>query len=282
MPIGIIVHGGAGRFWEDEYTDAEAACAQAAREAHVALAQGGSALDAVEIAVRAMEAAPVLNAGHGATINEQGEVELDALIQDGATQTFGAVAGVQRIKHPVTLARLIMERTPHHFLIGRGAEKFAEAQGMPLIDPASLLTERRLKGEPSTQDTVGAVALDRHGQMAAAVSTGGVRGKMAGRVGDSPIAGAGAYADNNLGAACATGLGEGIMRSLLTFRAVQSLQSLDAQTAADEAVRVFTERWQGLGGIIVLDPTGRIGFAFNTHDMPVAFLQDDKIQQRKG
>ncbi|MBX3082897.1 MAG: isoaspartyl peptidase/L-asparaginase [Anaerolineae bacterium] len=278
MPIGIIVHGGAGRFLDWEYPLAETACRDAVTRAQAVLTAGGSALDAVEAAVLVLEAAPILNAGHGATINADGEIELDALIQDGDTQAFGAVAGVRRIEHPVTLARWIMERTPHHFIAGVGAERFAQAQGMPLIDPASLLTERQIRGKHA--DTVGAVAVDAQGRMACAVSTGGVRGKMPGRVGDSPIAGAGGYADSRIGGASATGLGEGIMRALLCFRAVDLMTTFNVQSAADVAIRLFSERFQGDGGIIMLDKLGNIGISHNTEHMPVAWLAGEEIKSQ--
>jgi beta-aspartyl-peptidase (threonine type) len=278
VPIGIIVHGGAGRFLDSEYPLAEAACREAAEKARAVLVAGGSALDAVEIATRVLESAPVLNAGYGATINSDGEVELDALIQDGDTQAFGAVTGVRRIEHPVTLARWIMERTKHHFIAGTGAERFAEAQGMPLVDPASLLTERQVKGEHA--DTVGAVAVDAQGRMACAVSTGGIRGKMPGRVGDSPVVGSGTYADSLIGGACATGTGEGIMRSILSFRAVEFMTTFHVQSAADVAIRLFTERFQGDGGIILLDKHGNVGISHNTEHMPVAWLAGDEIRSQ--
>lgn len=283
--IGIIVHGGAGRFLEKEFALAQAACATAASLARGALQQGASALDAVEAAVRSLESDPILNAGRGSTVNSDGQIEMDALIQDGDTQRFGAVAGLQRVEHPVTLARWIMERTPHHFLIGQHAERFAQGQGMPLVDPQSLLTERQRQNDTGdtqdtqdTQDTVGAVALDVAGRIAVAVSTGGVRGKMPGRVGDTPIAGAGGYAESAMGGASATGLGEGIMRSLLTFRAVDLMRAMEAQPAADQALALFTERFAGLGGIIALDSQGRVGVAHNTPHMPCAWLAGSEIR----
>jgi L-asparaginase / beta-aspartyl-peptidase len=278
VPIGIIVHGGAGHFLDSEYPLAEAACREAVESARAILVAGGSALDAVEAATRVLESAPVLNAGYGATINSDGEIELDALIQDGDTQAFGAVTGIRRIEHPVTLARWIMERTKHHFIAGDGAERFAEAQGMELVDPASLLTERQIKGEHA--DTVGAVAVDAQGRMAVAVSTGGVRGKMPGRVGDSPVVGSGTYADSQIGGACATGTGEGIMRSILSFRAVEFMTEFNVQSAADVAIRLFTERYQGDGGIIMLDKSGKVGISHNTEHMPVAWLAGDEIKSQ--
>jgi len=280
MPIGLVVHGGAGDVPEGEY-DARLAAVRAAVEAGlVPLRQGGTAMDAVELAVRAMEDNPLLNAGYGGALNRDGVVELDALIMDGQSYKIGAVAGVQRVRNPVSLARLVMERTPHHLVIGTGAERFAAEQGIPLVEPESLITERRRQKQKSEigGDTVGAVALDSHGHVAVAVSTGGIDGKMPGRVGDSPIAGAGGYAENGLGAACATGVGEGMMRSLLTFRAVQLIgNGLAAQAAAEEALDIFTSRFAGEGGLIMIDEQGRIGIAHNTRHMPVAYTMDDHI-----
>ncbi len=276
MPTAIIVHGGAGGFPDYEHSEVLAACRAAVESGWQRLQQGGSALDAVESAVRYLEDHPLFNAGTGGTLNRDGAVELDAMILDGAAQRFGAVAAVRRIRNPVSLARYVLERTPHHLLAGAGAEQFAAEQGVPLIDPASLIVEKRLR---EAQDTVGAVALDAQGTLAVAVSTGGVRGKLPGRVGDSPIAGAGGYADNALGAACATGVGEGIMRALLTFRAVEALQGADnPQIAADQALEIFGRRFEGRGGLILIDRHGRVGLAHNTAHMPAAWIADGDKQ----
>jgi beta-aspartyl-peptidase (threonine type) len=171
-----------------------------------------------------------------------------------------------------------MERTPHHFLIAAGAEQFAAEQGMELIDPKSLLTDRQIRGKHA--DTVGAVALDLRGNIAAAVSTGGVRGKLPGRVGDSPIPGAGGYAENGIGGASATGMGEGIMRALLCFRAVELLHERDVQAAAVAAIDLFTRRFDGDGGMIMLDTQGRVGIAHNTDHMPVAWLEGSEVRSQ--
>ncbi len=278
MPVGLVVHGGAGTFDEDKRPKAVAACRTAVEAAWPRLQQGGSALDAVEDAVRSMESDPALNAGYGAVLNRDGFVELDAMIVEGRTLKFGAVAAVRRIEHPVSLARYVLERTPHHLLAGPGAEQFAQEQGVPLIDPERLIADYRRKARQKDKDTVGAVALDQNGNIAVAVSTGGISGKLPGRVGDSPVAGAGGYADNAVGAACATGLGEGIMRSLLTFRAVDLLDhGLNIQAAADEAMRIFAEKFDGDGGIIIIDKTGQVAIAHNTPTMPVAYMTGDGI-----
>jgi beta-aspartyl-peptidase (threonine type) len=175
-----------------------------------------------------------------------------------------------------------MERTPHHLLVGPGAEQFAAEQGFPMVDPANLWANRDeyldAVSKPQTGDTVGAVALDNMGNAAVAVSPGGLRGKLPGRVGDSPIAGAGGYADNQLGAACATGGGEGIIRSLLTFLAVEALSTaVNAPEAAERALALFGERFDGSGAQLMLDRNGGIGIAHNTRFMPTASLLGDRM-----
>ncbi|MCC7206473.1 MAG: isoaspartyl peptidase/L-asparaginase [Anaerolineae bacterium] len=274
MPIGLIVHGGAGDWKEADHAAALAGCRQAVEAGLALLLQGRSALDAVEAAVLSLEANPIFNAGYGAVLNRDGIAQMDALIMDGDDGRFGAVAAVERVEHPITLARYVMERTPHHFLAGPGAELFAAEQGIALVDPARMIAPRRLD---ATSDTVGAVALDEHGNVAAAVSTGGIHEKLPGRIGDTPIAGAGGYADNMFGAASATGVGEGIMRSLLTFRAVEALATFrTAQSAADAVMPVF-ERYRGNGGLIVIDRRGQVGAAHNTQYMPTAWIDGDRI-----
>jgi beta-aspartyl-peptidase (threonine type) len=282
MPIGLVIHGGAGDVKADERAARLEAVRAAAQAAWTPLQQGRSALDAVELAVRSMESNPLLNAGYGGALNRDGVVELDAMIMDGRTAHIGAVAAVHRIEHPVALARHIMEHTPHHLLVGDGAERFAAEQGFALVDPVDLIAPRRRQlptvAQDTSGDTVGAVALDSQGNVAVAVSTGGIDGKLPGRVGDSPIAGAGGYAENDLGAASATGVGEGIMRSLLTFRAVQALQdSGSAQAAAQQALDIFVRRFDGVGGLILIDRQGGIGIVHNTPFMPVAYVVGEQI-----
>jgi beta-aspartyl-peptidase (threonine type) len=275
VSIQVIVHGGAGLVAGDHHAAVMATCRAAVEAGLERLREGGSALDATEIAVRILEDDPLFNAGYGSVLNRDGQVQMDALIMDGRTFNIGAVGAVSRVKNPVSLARRVMEATPHHLLVAEGAERFAAEQGIPLVPPEAMIAQSRVKS--SSGDTVGAVALDSAGNLAVAVSTGGVRGKLAGRVGDSPIAGAGGWADNALGAACATGLGEGIMRALLTFRAVSLLESHSAQAAAEAALAVFGEKFRGEGGLIVLDRHGQVGIAHNTPFMPVAWLRGAEI-----
>ncbi|MFQ3536645.1 MAG: isoaspartyl peptidase/L-asparaginase family protein [Aggregatilineales bacterium] len=275
MRIQVLVHGGAGLVAGDQHAAVIAACRTAVEIGLERLQQGGSALDAVEGAVRSLEDDPLFNAGYGSVLNRDGQVQMDALIMDGQTFKIGAVGAVSRVKNPISLARRVMEATPHHLLVAEGAERFAAEQGIPLVPPEAMIAPQRAK--PSASDTVGAVALDAAGNLAVAVSTGGVRGKLAGRVGDSPIAGAGGWAENGLGAACATGLGEGIMRALLTFRAVSLLESHSAQAAAEAALAIFGQKFGGEGGLILIDRHGQVGIAHNTPFMPVAWLRGDEI-----
>ena len=241
MGLAIIVHGGAWDIPADLQADHVAGCRAAAEAGWAVLAAGGSALDAVEAAVRVMEDHPVFDAGRGSHLNRDGEVELDAGMMDGRTLMAGAVASVTRIANPISLARRVLHDSEHVFLVGAGAERFAQDAGIPFCQPADLVIEReRLlwearrrtkdEGRPTTDDrraafgatdtvgaadTVGAVALDAAGNLAVGNSTGGTMYKHPGRVGDTPIIGCGLYADNLLGAAACTGWGEQIMKTVL-------------------------------------------------------------------
>jgi beta-aspartyl-peptidase (threonine type) len=227
-----------------------------------------------------MEDDPWLNAGVGSSLNAVGEIEVDALIMDGSNLKVGAVAAVRRVKSAVRLARLVMQATPHAMLAGPGAEQLAEQYHLrvPLVE---LLTpyeverwrRRRAEAEPGDSgDTVGAVALDSHGHLAAATSTGGMANKLHGRVGDSPLVGCGGYADDLCGAASATGHGESIMRVVLSKLACDLMASGHSpDDSARGAVATLAERTGGQAGIIVLNPSGVPGFAHNTLRMPVAY-----------
>ncbi len=277
----LVIHGGA---WyipprlEEAFRNG---CQQAAQVGWAILERGGSALDAVEAAVRLLEDDPTFNAGRGIYYNQAGELELDAILMDGRTLRFGAVAAVQRVRHPISLARLVLERTPHHMLVGPGAQRFAQEQGIPLCDPAELLGkwDREDSDEywapPVTPggDTVGAVALDSAGNVAVATSTGGTPGKLPGRVGDSPLVGCGAYADNACGAAGTTGWGEPLMRIVASKTACDFLrQGMTAQAAATALIALLSERVGGYGGVIIVDRLGRVGLAHNTPHMAYAFI----------
>ena len=287
----LIVHGGAGLILEDEYAAYQAGCRAAFEAGWTLLQAGHSALDAVEAAVRVMEDDPAFDAGVGSVLNCVGEIELDAMIMDGANLALGAVAAVRGIANPVTLARRVMEHTSHSVLVGSGARRYAEQIGLRLSSQAELTVPREVTRFKALQDqvaarrqpvfdTVGAVAIDGDGHVAAATSTGGMAFKLPGRVGDSPLVGSGAYADDTSGGASATGHGEMIMRVVLSKTATDLLAAgLTAQEAADRAIAILNERVNGEGGIILVDGAGRIGFAHNTQSMAVAWLDADNTIQ---
>lgn len=270
----VLVHGGAGA-WEripGRLEQAVAVCAKAAAAGRAALADGGPALHAVEAAVRVLEDSPLMNAGRGSYPNRDGIVELDAMIMDGRTLDFGAVAAVQRVLHPISLARIVMTQTPHSLLVAVGAEAFADSIQFPRCENGDLLVQR----EHPAGDTVGAVALDADGNVAAATSTGGIPNKMPGRVGDSPLAGSGAYADNERGAVSATGDGEALMK-LVISKVVADMVGAGAepQAACEQALGDLVRRLpRASGGLIALDRAGRIGVACNTQAMPYAYARD--------
>ena len=291
MKPKLIVHGGAWSIPE-EYEAAHIHGVHAAiHNVYPELLKGKTALDAVEKAVNVLETDPTFDAGCGAFLNVSGEIELDAMIMDGATLNFGAVAAIQNILHPISVSRLIMEKTDHCFLAGTGAQLFARQMGFPQLDPKELLTPRelqfyekikndpdftpRLPFEPHPNGTVGAVAFDTYGNLAAATSTGGTPRKLPGRVGDSPIIGAGTYADNLSGAASATGWGESIMKVLMSKTACDFLIKNNAFDSANKSVKILHEKVQGLGGIILIDKHGNYGFSHNTTKMAFAFAGEN-------
>lgn len=276
----ILVHGGAGGVAaDDDAAEAIAGCRRAAEAAYAVLAQGGAALDAVETAARALEDDPQFNAGRGSCLNEDGEVEMDASLMDGTDLRFGAVACVRTVQNPVSLARAVMERTPHALLAAEGAEALARELGMARIDPAWLVTARararwaqRREPRSTSGGTIGAVALDRRGCVAAATSTGGMTGKRRGRIGDSPLPGAGTYADAEAGAASATGHGEAILRVCLTHAVCGWMRAGEcAQAAAERGVRSLG-RVKGEAGVIAVDRHGGFGVALNTERMARAWI----------
>lgn len=273
----ILVHGGAGA-WEETLERlkvGKAACEAAAKAGQSVLLQGGSALDAAEAAVRVMEGDPSLDAGRGSYLNLQGEIEMDAMIMDGRTLDIGAIAAVQGICYPISLARALLTLENTNFLVGSGAESYAESIGIPrcnheelLVDPAFWENEA---GAP-TSDTVGAVVRDGAGNLAAATSTGGTRGKLPGRIGDSPLVGSGAYADNLSAAVSATGRGEQLMKIVISKLVCDFVAAgLPAQGACTSAIHLLGKRVNGQGGLIAVDRNGRIGFAYNTYAMPYAY-----------
>lgn len=283
----IVVHGGA---WAIPDALAEASVdgvKYAARAGHSVLTNGGSALDAVEKAVRCLEDDPVFDAGHGAVLNTDGEVELDSIIMDGKTLATGAISSVRNIANPVSLARAVMEKTDHVMLTDRGANMFAEHIGFPAVHDLVTETERKewehykkyavgvkeLFNSQSGHDTVGAVALDSFGNVACATSTGGIRNKMVGRVGDSPVIGSGGYADNRSGAVSCTGHGESILKVTLARLILFHMeQGKSATVAADTSLEYMRERVQGGGGAIVVSSTGEWAARFTTPRMAWASI----------
>ena len=287
MPIAIIVHGGAGTASPERSEILQAGCKEAALVGWRMLQEGGSALDAVEAAVCALEDNPSYNAGTGACLNSDGNIELDAGIMDGQGLHVGAIAGVERIKNPISLARKVLE-SPHVLLVGRGAEQFAQEQGISQCTLEELVTERQYKiwqeqqaqepqqAQPSDKHgTVGAVALDASGVLAAATSTGGIRNKYPGRVGDSPLVGCGFYADEYAAVSC-TGDGEDFVRLLIAKRAADvvgnSKGGQTAREAAEAAIAVLGAKSTGTGGMIVVDRKGNVGFAWNSRNMSHAYI----------
>jgi beta-aspartyl-peptidase (threonine type) len=274
----IIVHGGAGMWPSPLLPGATAGCLAAARIGWAFVADGGSALDAAVAAVIALEDDPRFNAGRGSMLTENGTVEMDASAMDGAALAAGACAAVQGIRNPIALARAILADGNTVLLVGAGAERFADQHGIARCPPEALITDaqrarwqQRRTGDPGG-NTVGAVAIDRAGHVAAATSTGGLFNKRAGRVGDSALIGAGTYADDTAGAASATGIGEAIMRVALAKTAVDLLRDgRHPMHATRAAVHDLARRTAAAGGIILVDALGRIGYAQTQAHMPIAF-----------
>jgi L-asparaginase / beta-aspartyl-peptidase len=295
----IALHGGAGTLTRAELTRRgerryRVALEAALRAGDAVLRRGGSALDAAAAAVVMMEDDPLFNAGRGAVYNAAGRHELDAAIMDGATLRAGAVCAVRRTKNPILAARAVMESTPHVMLAAAGADRFAREHGLPIVAPgyfgttrrhAALRRERRRQRgqlarsgatEADRHGTVGAVALDARGNLAAATSTGGYTNKREGRVGDTPIIGAGTYADNAACAVSGTGTGEYFMRALLAHDVAARMRYLGeplAQAAARALARVTA--LGGTGGLIALDGSGRLAMPFTTEGMYRGYVRGE-------
>lgn len=255
------------------------------------LQKGGSAVDAVEATIIVLEDDETFNAGRGSFLNATGEVELDAGIMNGGTFRAGAVAGVQNVRNPITLARRIMEKSGHVLLIGLGASRFAREQKIGLCRQDDLITVRELdrwrelQGEPQPRtsakkkrqpsDTVGAVAIDKKGHIASGTSTGGTPNKHPGRVGDSPLIGAGTYADNSIGGVSTSGWGEAMISVVMAKTVVDLMERHDGdpEKAAQEAMKILVRRADGYGGVIALNVRGDVGVAFNTPKMARAWMQ---------
>ena len=235
---------------------------------------GSGALAAALAAVRHLEDEPLLNAGIGACLNADGVVELDAGVMEGAGLRAGGVAGLKDVRHPIDLAVAVMRDGRHVLLAGDGASRFAREHGIEMCDPAIFITDRKRQELMEGADTVGAVARDSDGRLAVAVSTGGITGKLPGRIGDSPIPGAGFYADERFGAVCGTGQGEAFIRLGLARVMVIELQhGMDAAAVAAGAVGWLAKGLKASGGVIVIAREGAPEAAFNTLAMPFAIAQ---------
>jgi L-asparaginase / beta-aspartyl-peptidase len=284
--IAIAIHGGAGVMPASDLTpEREAAYREglnlALEAGYAVLERGGSSLDAVTAAVRTLEDNPLFNAGRGAVLTHRGEAELDASIMDGKTLRAGAIAGVMHVKNPIELARLVMEKSPHVMMIGSGAEEFALQQGLTLVPNSYFVTELRQQqleraiakeksaAKPAGTGTVGAVALDREGNIAAATSTGGMTNKRHGRVGDSPIIGAGTYANNASCAVSATGYGEYFIRSVVAHDicALVEYKKMSLEAAVREVIHNKVLKLGGDGGVIAIDAKGRTALDFSSEGM---------------
>jgi beta-aspartyl-peptidase (threonine type) len=308
----IVLHGGAGvieRSSMNPTTEAayRSSLAQATQTGAQVLDRGGSSLDAVEAAIRILEDDPLFNAGRGAVFAADGKNELDAAIMDGSNRKAGAVADVTRTRHPISLARAVMEKSQHVFLVGQGADEFSVYAGLEQVDPSYFFTERRWQSlvkqlrkeglpvpprpvgaplpvpvaEIESPDahkfgTVGVVALDRAGNLAAGTSTGGTQAKRWGRVGDSPMIGAGTYASNQSCAVSATGAGEYFIRLTVarTVCALVEYKGLKVQQAADEIIHKELTGLHGDGGVIAIAPDGEMAWSFNTPGMYRAKLAE--------
>lgn len=302
MPIAIVVHGGAGTLLPERHAVLEVGSKEAALAGWRVLQAGGSALDAVEAAVLELENNPNFNAGTGACLTMNGTIELDAGIMDGRTLDVGAVSVVERIKNPILLARKVLE-SEHVLLSGRGAERFAAEHDIPSCTFSDLLTERQYKLWKTRNDedeprfyrrefgsvareekhgTVGAVALDASGALAAATSTGGIHYKYPGRVGDSPLVGCGFYADEYAATSC-TGHGEDFTRLLIARRAAEyAAGGAVARDAAEAAIAFLGSHAKGVGGLIMVDRLGNVGFAWNSANMIHAWLTESMIEPATG
>jgi len=273
----IAIHGGAGTLRKSDMTASRAslyrkALGEALQAGSTVLQNGGTALDAVTAAVVTMEDSPLFNAGRGAVYNADGRHELDAAIMDGKRLRAGAVACVERIRNPVLAARAVMEHSRHVLLAGKGAEAFARQQKLSIVSPDYFHTEDRLaalkRNLKDHHGTVGAVALDRDGNLAAATSTGGYTGKLPGRIGDSPLVGAGTYADNRACAVSGTGLGEAFIRALVAYDVAARMRyRRESLASAARAALASVARLGGDGGLVAVDRRGNVAMPFNSQGM---------------
>lgn len=297
---GIVLHGGAGTIRKENMSDSlenayKAKLEEAIRAGHQILENGGTAIDAVQATINVMEDSPLFNAGKGAVFTNEGTNELDASVMDGATLNAGAVAGVTTVRNPINLAIEVMENSEHVMMAGEGAENFAKERGLEIVDPQYFYTENRFRSlerirdqektqldhddnrsafvDPFIKDskygTVGAAALDKHGNLAAGTSTGGMTNKKWGRIGDAPIIGAGTYANNKTCAVSGTGWGEFFIRGVVAYdiSALMEYKGLSLQEAAERVIQEKNPELGGNGGIIAIDNQGNFAMEFNTAGM---------------
>lgn len=292
MTIAIVVHGGAKTVSPDKEQPNKEGCLAAVQAGWEILQQGGDAKAAVEAAIRVLESDQTFNAGFGSTLNSEGEVEVDAAMMESKTLRWGAVAAVQGLRHPISAARKVMEEKPR-LLVARSGERFAREHGLELCPKEDLISqEQQQEWEEEAEvidrpNTVGCVALDANGILVAGTSTGGTTGQPQGRVGDTALVGCGLYADRR-GACSTTGDGESIIPVVLAKTAVDFLSgdaasmdgvvALHPEQAAEKAIEVLKQRVSGEAGCILLDQNGRIGWAYNSQDMAVAYMHDE-LQQ---
>jgi beta-aspartyl-peptidase (threonine type) len=271
----LVVHGGAKEIAPEREEANRRGCLEALAAGRAILEQGGSAVDAVEAAIRILESDSTFNAGYGSDLNADGEVEMDAALMGGSNLAIGAVAAIQGVRHPISVARQMLGEPPT-LLVGEGARRFAAAQGVELCEPEALIPARPDGPVEKTHDhdTVGCVALDSSGRIAAGTSTGGLDDTLPGRVGDSPLPGCGFYADDQVGGVAFSGDGECIARTLLAARVMQVLEGGQPPQAALKASLTHLERVGGEAGGIVLDHLGRVGWAHNSSNFAVAWITD--------
>lgn len=286
--FSLVVHGGAWDIPDATVSDCRSGIRRALEVGREILANGGSALDAVEASIVVLEDDVTFDAGIGSHLNRDGRVQLDAILMDGATLKAGSVAAVERVKNPIRLARKLLESSEHMMLAAAGAELFAQENGIPLCDPSDLTIEREsaawLRCRNGTHQsafhvghnhgTVGAVAHDSRGQIAAATSTGGTCCKFPGRIGDSPLIGCGCYADADAGGVSCTGHGESIMKIVMAKTAADLLRNgIAPAAAANECIQLLARRTQSTAGLILIDREGRPAAAFNTPRMAYGYIE---------
>lgn len=306
--LALAIHGGAGTIRRENMTaeqesEYRAKLQESLEAGYAVLEADGSAIEAVIASVKVMEDSPLFNAGKGAVFTNDGKNEMDAAIMDGATRNAGAVAGITRVRNPITAAHAVMANSPHVFMVGQGAEQFSEEQGLELVDPSYFRVERRYEQlmkikesekqqldhssllemeleDPIFKDrkfgTVGAVALDKDGNIAAATSTGGMTNKRYGRVGDVPIIGAGTYADNATCAVSATGHGEFFIRTVVAHEIASQMRyaGKTLQDAAEDVVMKQLVDIKGEGGVIAIDQEGNISMPFNSEGMYRGYIRE--------